>query len=106
MMDQPLFMTPRMLDIASRGRYHEVDTTFLKDKDYKYVLHIVPYDETTGKWHTLFRMLTNKLDAAFHNHAFTRWLELMKLHNPAFTIFDVWEALVMDYSEAQFQRLC
>ena len=45
MMDQPLFMTPRMLDIASRGRYHEVDTTFLKDKDYKYVLHIVPYDE-------------------------------------------------------------
>ena len=83
MMDHPLFMTPRMLDIASRGRYHEVDATFLKGKEYKYVLHIVSYDETTGKLHTSFCMLTNKLDAAFHNHAFTRWLGLMKLHNPA-----------------------
>ena len=72
MMDQPLFTTPRMLDIASTGRYHGVDTTFLKGKEYKYVLHIVSYDETTGKWHTSFRMLTNKFNAAFHNHAFTR----------------------------------
>ena len=64
------------------------------------------YDESTGKWHTSFRMLTNKLHAAFHNHAFTRLLELMKLHNPAFTVFDHWEVVVMDYSEAQFQGLC
>ena len=49
MMEQPLFMTPRMLDIASRGWYHEVDATFLKGKEYKYVLHIVSYDETTTK---------------------------------------------------------
>ena len=35
MMDQPLFMTPRMLDIARRERYHEVDATFLKGKEYK-----------------------------------------------------------------------
>ena len=29
----------------------------------------------------------------------------MKSHNPAFTIFDHWEALCIDYSEAQFQGL-
>jgi hypothetical protein len=64
--DLPIFMSSFMTQVILTAIHHEIDVTFLVDKAFKYLLHVVSFDPVTDKWYTTCRALTNTIDHHFY----------------------------------------
>jgi hypothetical protein len=102
--DLPIFMSSFMTQVILTAIHHEIDVTFLVDKAFKYLLHVVSFDTVTDKWYTTCRALTNTIDHHFYRIFFLQFLQLVKAEHPSFEI-SLWDSLVMDFSVAQLLGL-